>query len=146
MLPLYGILLTSTNASDLKCIQWKFLALCCSRFFSQTHYRYVNAIGHINFHSLCTGKLHLDAFFRVNIYNGFKCYPSWLETVGTHIPIRNFTHFSLFAVGSSRRTCPSARCASAANTVCKDTDIFSKHLVTFNDILKSGGNYMYHLL
>jgi hypothetical protein len=31
---------------------------------------------------------------------------------------------------------PSARCASVANTVCKDTEIFSKHLVTLKHILK----------
>jgi hypothetical protein len=42
----------------------------------------------------------------------------------------------LFTVGSSRTTCPSARCAPAASAVCKDIDIVNKHLVTLNHILK----------
>jgi hypothetical protein len=44
--------------------------------------------------------------------------------------------FPLFTVGSSHKSCPSARSASAANTICKDNDIFSKQLVTLNHILK----------
>jgi hypothetical protein len=30
-----------------------------------------------------------------------------------------------FTVGASRKNCPSARCASASNTVCKDVDILA---------------------
>jgi hypothetical protein len=63
-------------------------------------------------------------------------YPSLLETVGIHVPVRNFRDFPLFTVGSSHKTCPSARSASAANTICKDIVVFSKQLVTLNHILK----------
>jgi hypothetical protein len=61
--------------------------------------------------------------------------PSLLETVGIHIPVRNFRHFPLFTVGSSNKS-PAARSASVANTISKDTDIFRKQLVKLNHILK----------
>jgi hypothetical protein len=57
--------------------------------------------------------------------------PNLLETVSIHVPVRNFRDF-----GSLHKSCPSARSASAANTICKDIDIFSKQLVTLNHILK----------
>jgi hypothetical protein len=62
--------------------------------------------------------------------------PSLLETVGIHVPVRNFRDFPFFTVGSSHKSCPSARSTSAANTMCKDIDIFSKQLVTLYHILK----------
>jgi hypothetical protein len=41
----------------------------------------------------------------------------------------------LFSVCSSCKNCPSARCASAANIVCKDVDIFGAKNVPLNHIL-----------
>jgi hypothetical protein len=126
----------STDASKLECIQRKFVAVCHNRFFPQIHYSYVNALEHLNFNTLSSRRCHLDALFLVNFYTGFKFCPSLLETVGIHVPVRNFRDFPLFAVGSSHKSCCSAKSASAANTICKDTDIFSKQLVTVNYILK----------
>jgi hypothetical protein len=62
--------------------------------------------------------------------------PFLLETFGIHVHVRNFRHFPLFTVASSHKSCPSTRSASAANTICKDIDIFNKQLVTLNHILK----------
>jgi hypothetical protein len=56
------------------------------------------------------------------------------EPVGIQVPIRNFRDFT---VGSSHKSCPSARSASAANTICKDIGMFSKQVVKLNHILKS---------
>jgi hypothetical protein len=128
--------ITSTDASKLECIQRMFLALCQNRFLPQTHYSYMNALEDLNFHTLSSRRHHLDVLFLVNDYTGFKCCPSLLETVGIHIPVRNFRDFPLFTVGSSHKSCPFARSASATNTICKDIDIFSKQLVTLNHILK----------
>jgi hypothetical protein len=128
--------ITSTDASKLESIQRKFLALCQNRFFPQIHYSYVNALEHLNFHTLSSRRRHLDALFLVNVYTGFKFCPFLLETVGIHVPVRKFRDFLLFNVGSSHKSFPSARSASAANTICKDTDVFSKQLVTLNHILK----------
>jgi hypothetical protein len=61
---------------------------------------------------------------------------SLLEAVSIRVPARNVRDFPLFTAGSSRKTYPSARCSSATNAVCKDIDIFSKHLVTLIHILK----------
>jgi hypothetical protein len=49
---------------------------------------------------------------------------SLLETVGIHVPVRNFRDFPLFAVGSSHKSCPSSRSASATNTICRDIDMY----------------------
>jgi hypothetical protein len=74
--------------------------------------------------------------FLVNAYNGFECCPSLLETVSIRVPIRNFRDFPLFTVVSSHKSCPYARCTSAANTVCKYIDVFRKLLITVYHILK----------
>jgi hypothetical protein len=100
--------ITSTDTSKLECIQRKFVALCQNRFFPQIHYSHVNALEHLNFHTLSSGRRHLDALFLVNVYTSFKFCPSLLETVGIHVPVRNFRDFLLFTVGSSHKSCPSA--------------------------------------
>jgi hypothetical protein len=51
-------------------------------------------------------------------------------------PTRNFRDLHLVTPDSSRKTCPAARCASTENTVCQDTDLCSKHLVTFSRTLQ----------
>jgi hypothetical protein len=38
---------------------------------------------------------------------------------------RYIRDFALFNVCSSFKNCPSARCASAANVVCRDVDVFA---------------------
>jgi hypothetical protein len=44
-------------------------------------------------------------------------------------------NFSLFSVCSSSKNCPSARCASAANVVCRDGDIFRTKTLSLKHIL-----------
>jgi hypothetical protein len=114
----------------------KDLTLCQNGFFPQIHYNYVNAVKHLNFHTLSSKQRHLHALFLVNVYTGFKFCPPLLETVGIHVPVRNFRDFPLFTVGFSHKSWPSARSASAANTICNNIDIFSKQLVTQSHVLK----------
>jgi hypothetical protein len=59
-----------------------------------------------------------------------------LEAVGIRVPVRNSRDFPLFIAVFSHKICLYARCASAANTICKDIDIFKKQVVTLNQILK----------
>jgi hypothetical protein len=47
-----------------------------------------------------------------------------LEIVGLRVPARYIRDFSLFNVCPSCKNCPSAGCASAADVVCKDVDVF----------------------
>jgi hypothetical protein len=41
----------------------------------------------------------------------------------------------MFSVCSSSKNCPSARCASAANVVCRDVDIFGTKTLSLKHIL-----------
>jgi hypothetical protein len=73
-------------------------------------------------------------FFETDVFNGSKYCPTLLETAGLHVPNRNFRDFSLFNVDFKRRTCHSARCASAANAIDSDNDIFNGRSVWVNMI------------
>jgi len=57
-----------------------------------------------------------------------------LETVAQRWPNRNFRDFGLFTFDPKRRICPSARCASAANAIGSDTDIFNTSSISINDL------------
>jgi hypothetical protein len=69
------------------------------------------------------------------LYLGSKFCPSVLETVGLRVPTRHLRDFPLFYVCPTIKNRPSARCASAANVVCKDFDIFRRHNVSLEHIL-----------
>jgi hypothetical protein len=43
--------------------------------------------------------------------------------------------FPLFYVCPTIKNCPSARCASAANVVCRDFDVFTRQNVSLEHIL-----------
>jgi hypothetical protein len=60
------------------------------------------------------------------VYLGSKFCPSVLETVGLCVPTRQLRDFPLFYVCPTIKNRPSARCASAANVVCRDFDIFRR--------------------
>jgi hypothetical protein len=59
------------------------------------------------------------------------CY--YYITVGIRVPTRQIRDFSTSSVSSALRHSPSARCASAANDICKLLDIFHKDTVFFED-------------
>jgi hypothetical protein len=69
------------------------------------------------------------------IYRGLKYCPSLLEAVGLQVPTRYLRDFSMFNLSPSLKNCPSARCASAANVVCRDFDIFKTNIVSLSHIL-----------
>jgi hypothetical protein len=66
---------------------------------------------------------------------GSKFCPSVLEIVALRVPARYIREFALFNVCSSSINCPSARCALAANVVCKDVDVFGTGNVHINNFL-----------
>jgi hypothetical protein len=70
----------------------------------------------------------LDALFFTEVYCGVKL----LEIVGLRVPARYIRDFALFNVCSSSKNCPSARCASAANVVFKDVDVFGAGIICYN--------------
>jgi hypothetical protein len=71
-----------------------------------------------------------DAPVLVNVNISFKIIIFMLETVGIRVHVRNFRRLPLFIFGSSCKTCPSARCTTAANTVCKYINIHVGYLGT----------------
>ena len=58
-----------------------------------------------------------------------------LETVDLRVPNRNFRDFSLFNVDFKSRKPPSVQCASAANSLDSDTDIFIGRSVSVIKVL-----------
>jgi hypothetical protein len=53
---------------------------------------------------------------------------SSLEIVGLRVPVRHIRDFPMFSVSSASKNRPSARCASAANVVCRDAESLDKNL------------------
>jgi len=71
-------------------------------------------------------------------FYGSKYYGNLLETVSPRVQNRNFRVISLFTHDFKRQTCPSAGCATAANGIGSDTDIFIRRSVLMDDGLVSG--------
>jgi hypothetical protein len=99
------------------------------------HYCYSLALEELKMRTLCMRRHRLDAFFLPEVYRGVKFCPSVLGIVGLRVPARYIRDFAMFNVCSSSKNCPSARCASAANVVCKDVDVFGAGNVRINHLL-----------
>jgi hypothetical protein len=54
--------------------------------------------------------------------------------IGLRVPTRNLRDFSLFHVSSFYKDCPSGRCATAANSICKQVDVFRRQIVTLSQM------------
>jgi hypothetical protein len=103
--------------------------------FAQVHYGYFPALEVLKFHILRIRRQCLDALFRIQVYLGLKFCPSVLGIVGLRVPARYIRDFALFNVCSSCKNSSSARCASAANIVCRDVDVFKARNVLLNRFL-----------
>jgi hypothetical protein len=114
---------TNTDSDKLGRTQRKFAALCHNRFFQDIGYHYMNILDKLNLRTLHVRRRHIDALFLINVYKGAKFCAFVLEAVGLHISTQNIRKFSMFSCSSSH--CPTARCVSATNSVCKFVDIFS---------------------
>jgi hypothetical protein len=80
-------------------------------------------------------RCHLDALFLLNIFSGSIFCPTLVETVGLRVSNRDFRDFKLFHVDFSRRKCPSARWASAANGISRNICTLNCRPVLINDLL-----------
>jgi hypothetical protein len=72
-------------------------------------------------------------FFFNDVFSVLKFCPNILETVDLRLSHQNFRDCSWLNIDGKRRNCP-ARCASAANAIESDTDMFSGRLVSVNMI------------
>jgi hypothetical protein len=127
--------ITPTNVNKLQHIQERFAGLCFNRFFPQARYCYSLPLEKLKLHTLCMRRRHrLDALLPIQIYLGSKFCPSALVIVGLQVPARYIRDFTSFDVCSTFKNCPSARCASVANVVCRDVDVFGARNVPLNYI------------
>ncbi|PNF29809.1 hypothetical protein B7P43_G10577 [Cryptotermes secundus] len=115
--------ITSTDANKSEHIQQKFTALCFKRSFPQVDHCYNFALEQLKLHTLHKRRYHLNAFFLIQVYRGSVLCPSALEIVGLRVPLLYIRDFHMFNVCSVSKNCPSARCASAANVVCRDVGL-----------------------
>jgi hypothetical protein len=113
-------------------IQLKFVTLCYNRFLSRdiNGYNYANALQVLNLRTLHDRIHQLDTIFVIKVLLGSKSCPSTLDIIGLRVPTRNLPDFSLFHVSSFYKNCFSGRCATAANLVCNQLDVFRREIVT----------------
>jgi hypothetical protein len=71
-------------------------------------------------------------------------FTSVLEIVGLRVPPQYIRDFALFNVCSARKSCSSARCASAANVVCRDVDVFASGNILLRHFLICYYYYYYY--
>jgi hypothetical protein len=112
--------------------------ICCSDFadlFGLLLLLLLLSLDELKLHTLRMRRHRLDALFLTQVYIGIKFCPSVLEFVGLRVPARYIKDFALFNVCSSCKNCSSARCASAANAVCRDVDVFGTRNVLLNRFL-----------
>jgi hypothetical protein len=81
------------------------------------YYYYYYSLHHLNFHTLCNRRLHLEEFFLIDVYSGFTSCPFLLETVGVRVPTRNFRDFPLFTAAFSNKSGLSAKCGEPGSSV-----------------------------
>jgi hypothetical protein len=127
--------ITTTDANKLERIQQTFAALCYNRFLPHVRYSYAIALEYLKLYASRQRRYHLDALFLIQVYRGLKYCASLLEAVGLRVPTRYFRDFSMFNFSPSLKNCPSDRCASAANVVCRVFDVFKTNIVSLSHIL-----------
>jgi hypothetical protein len=111
------------------------MAISQTMYYYYYYYYYCIALEELKLHTLYIRRHRLDALFLTQVYFGFKFCHSVLEIVGLRVPARYIRDFALFNVCSSSKNCPSARCASAANVVCRDVDVFGARNIFLNRLL-----------
>jgi hypothetical protein len=108
------------------------VALCYNRFLSLT----IMAIAMLIIFKYLTYALCTRADFRLMqflllMFSWVVClvHLSWTLLI-LEFPARNLRDFPLFRVSLYFKSCPSARCATAADSVCSDLDVFRRQIIT----------------
>jgi hypothetical protein len=109
-----------------------FGTLCYNRSFQDMEYHYGNLLERLHLLTLHNRRRHFDDLFLIKVSSGTTFCPSVLEMVGLRVLTRNISNIPMFTCSSSH--CPSARCVSTANTVCKSTDIFKNSCLSIRSL------------
>jgi hypothetical protein len=129
--------ITSTDSKRLERILQKFASVCFYRLFPNLPYNYVLASNKLNLPSLSMRRQHLDALSFIQAYRDLESCSTLLGIVSLRVSHRNIRDFTMFSVCPSNNSCPSARCAYAANAVEKYLDIFAVGPVSLGHILRA---------
>jgi hypothetical protein len=99
-------------------MQRKCANLCHCFFQFDISRNYDLILNYWNFRTLNSRRHHLDALFLINDLMGkINCH-STVDTVCIHVPTRH-KEFSALSVSSALQHSSSARCAIAANDICR---------------------------
>jgi hypothetical protein len=126
---------TTTTTTTITTITSAIITTTTTTTTAKDHYSYSFVLEELKLHTLHIRRHRLDALFFIQVYIGLKFCPSVLEIVGLRVPARYIRDFALFSACTSCKNCPSARCASAANFVCRDVDVFEVKNVRINSFL-----------
>jgi hypothetical protein len=121
-----------TDSKNLKTYKENLQPFATLDFFQDVEYHYDNILEKLNLQTLHIRRRHFDALFLINAFSGTKYCSSVLETVGIRVPTRSIRNFTAFSCSFSH--CPSAKCVSAHNAVCKSIDIFSNYCLNVKSL------------
>ena len=122
----------STDTQKLECIQQKFVSLCqiascpIKILGMTTHFR-----SKMSQHSGQKIFPLMQSF--ITIYTGLRNCPSLLDNTELCVPVCNVRDSLMFSV--THKIYPSSRCIKAANTVCRNVDLFRKIITLWKQIL-----------
>jgi hypothetical protein len=120
-----------TDSNKLERIQLKFAALYFSRVFPYIPYIYPLQL--LKLHTVQVRRYHLDALLLIHAFLGSKSRTSFTDNISLIFPFRNIRNFTSFF--AARKDCPFTTSATAANSVCNNTDEFSKQIRILKQIL-----------
>jgi hypothetical protein len=89
---------------------------------------------YLQFKTLCSRRQNLDALFLISVFKNRTECCSIMDTVCLRVPTKQIRDFSTFKVSNVSRLSPSTRCVTAANSICRSLDTFSKHTISIDDI------------
>jgi hypothetical protein len=127
-----------TDSSKLERIQREFAALCCSRFLIGTCDNTYNDVSvKLYLPTLQSRRELLDALFLISVVKNKPSCSSIFDTVTLSVHARLIRDFSTFDVRHRAKVIPSARCVSAASTLCRYIDIFNGQSLSLIHSIKS---------
>jgi hypothetical protein len=114
----------------------KFAALCYRRFSVGICCNNCEVIlATLNLSTLYSRWWHLHALFLINVLKNKISCSSISDSVCADTPTRIIRDNSTFMVNYNFKVSPSARCVSAANATCMDTEIFYRDYISLMYIL-----------
>jgi hypothetical protein len=110
------------DANKQERIQQEFAALCFKGFLPHVHYSYTYALEQLKLHTLRKRKYHLDALVLSFPFGNFL----------SSSPCSVYYRYCFIQCLFIKEKLYSVRCASAANVVCREVDVFRTKTALLN--------------